>query len=237
MYMYIYDSHPTAWRGLGADNDGRQGFGKRPEVVSPATQSAEVKRLAEEIALLAQRDAWSGVDDAYTKLEDMGDQVFDLIPKGLTTAGAIHALGAQASDALGNTKFKQARLVLAKRSLETMRPIDEKALRLIIESLDTIEKAYGAVAMTPRSMPTSKRQLKRLEGRGPKLIRVTQPGEQLLTSDQLRSIEFAAKVIQEKGSFDGLLPVGSYMLAGQSFTVNAGTELTGKRRTNVLWDN
>jgi hypothetical protein len=230
--MYIYG--PEARRGLGAGNGVLHGFGRRPEIVSPAEQAAEVKRLTEEITKLAQRNAWSGVDDAYTKLEDMGDQAFDLIPKGLTTAAAIHASGAQASDALGNMKLKQTRLLRAKKSMENVGVrIDDQRFKDIIYSLDEIEKAYGAVAIAPRSVPTSKKERKRLQG--PKLTRVAQPGEQLFMPGLLRSIEFADKAIRDTGSFDGLLPAGSYMLAGQSFTVNAGTELTGKRRTNVLW--
>jgi hypothetical protein len=236
--MYIYDRPLTASRGLSGENGVLYGLGKRPEVMSPAEQSAEVKRLAEEITKLAQRNAWSGVDDAYTKLEDIGDQAFDLIPKGLTTPAAIHASGAQASGALGNRKFMQTRLWRAKKSMEEAGVrVDDDKFKEIIGSLDEIEQTYGAVTVAPRSVPTSKKELKRLQGRGPKLTRVAQPGEQLPKPGELKSIEFADKAIRATGSFDGLLPAGSYMLAGQSFTVNAGTELTGKRRKNILWDN
>jgi hypothetical protein len=239
--MYIYDRpsqgyhHPNFVGGLGALH-GSIG-GKRSEVMPPAEQAAEVTRLTEEITKLAGRNAWTGVDDLYKKLERMGDVAFNLIPKGVTAAAAIHELGAQASDTLGDMRLKQTRLLRAKRSVETTGPIDDVALRRIIESLDTLEKAYGAVAIAPRSVPLSKRDRKRLQGQGPKLTRVAQPGEQLFMPGLLKSIEFAAKAIRDTGSFDGLLPAGSYTVAGQSFTVNAGTELTGKRRTNVLWDN
>ena len=86
----------------------------------------------------------------------MGDEAFDLKPKGLTSAAAIHELGAQASSILGETQLYQTRLLRAKRSLDTASgPIDDMSLRPIIESLDAIEKAYGAVAIAPRSEPTS----------------------------------------------------------------------------------
>jgi hypothetical protein len=221
--MYIYDLPSTAarfhssGRGLGAD------------------QSAEVKRLTEEITKLAQRNAWTGVERTYKVLESMGDEAFNLIPKGLTSAAAIHELGAQASLILGEMQRYQTRLLRAKRSLDTAGgPIDDVSLRRIIDSLDAIEKAYGAVTIAPRSEPTSEKQRKRLQGRGPELIPVVQPSG--FAPDQRRSIEAAAKVIKETGYFTGLLPApGRYTLAGQSFTVNAGTEVTGKKRINVPW--
>jgi hypothetical protein len=163
-------------------------------------------------------------------LESMGLEAFNLIPK----AAGIHELGAQASSILGEMQLYQTRLWRAKKSLETASgPIDDVSLRRIIESLDAIEKAYGSVTIAPRSEPTSEKQRKRLQGRGPELIPVVQPSG--FASDQRRSIEAAAKVIKETGYFTGLLPAGTYTLAGQSFTVNAGTELTGKKRTNVPW--
>jgi len=228
--MYIYDPQLTASRGLGAGIGALHGLkgSKRPDVTSPATQSAEVVRLTEEMTKLAQRNAWTGVERVYKALESLGDEAFNLIPKELTSAAAIHQLGALASSILGETQLSQTRLLRAKRSLEATSPIDDAALRQIIDSLDAIEKAYGAVTIAPRSGSTSKKERKQLQ-----LIPVAQP----FAPDQRRSIEAAAKAIQEKGSFDGLLPVGNYTLADQSFTVNAGTELTGKRRLNVRWGN
>ena len=99
-------------------------------------------------------------------LESMGDEAFNLIPKELTSAAAIHQLGAQASSIFGDTQLSQTRLLRAKRSLDTASgPIDDEALRRIIDSLDAIEKAYGAVTIAPRSEPTSKKERKRLQGR------------------------------------------------------------------------
>ncbi|MBS0153065.1 MAG: hypothetical protein JSS38_00590 [Nitrospira sp.] len=163
----------------------------------------------------------------------MGDEAFNLIPRGLGGAVAVHQLGAQASSIFGETQLSQARLLRAKRSVENVSPIDDAVLRRIIDSLDAIERAYGAVAIVPRSEPASKQEHKRLQGRGPELIPVVQP----FAPDQRRSIETAAKVLKDTGYFTGLLPAGSYTLADQSFTVNAGTELTGKKRTTVPWGN
>lgn len=216
--MYIYDRPLTASRGFGA---------------SPALQSAEVVRLTEEITKLAQRNAWTGVEKAYKTLEAMGDEAFNLIPDGLGGAAGVHQLGAQASWIFGETQLSQTRLLRAKRSMEIASPIDDAALRRILDSLDAIEKAYGAVTIAPRSAPASKRQLKRLQGHGPELMPAVQP----FAPDQRRSIETAAKALKDTGSFTGLLPAGNYTLADQPFTVTAGTELRGKKRTNVLWNN
>ena len=237
--MYIYDPQLTASRGLGAESSVLHGLGKRPEVVSPAAQAAEVKRLTEEITKLAQRNAWAGVDEAYKKLESMGDKAFDLIPKGLASVTEIHQLGAQASNLLGETLLYQTRLLREKRRLWSLKMSLEGGsfntpeftqiitdLGAIDKSLGEIEMIYGAVTITPQSKSPSKKQRAQLE-----LIPVVWP----FAPDQRRSIEFAAGAIKKTGSFTGLLPAGSYTLADQSFTVQKGTELTGKRSTSVRW--
>jgi hypothetical protein len=227
-------SYYSSGRGLGAEHGALHGSkeGKPPGVASAVTQSAEVVRLTEEMTKLAQRNAWTGVERAYKKLESMGDEAFNLIPKEFTSAAAIHQLGAQASSIFGETQLSQERLLRAKRSLDTaVGGINDPALRQIIDSLDAIEKAYGTVSIAPRSEARSKKELKRLQGRGPELIPVVQP----FAPDQRRSIEAASKVIKETGVFTGLLPKGGYTLADQSFTVDAGTQLTGKKSKDIHW--
>ena len=103
--------------------------------------------------------------------------------------------------------------------------------------LDEIDKAYGSVYIAPQTEPTSKKQVAKLKEHGPELTRVEQPGESLLTPVELRSIEAAARAIKKDGKFNGLLPARSYRLADRSFTVNAGTELKGKKRITVVWGN
>ncbi|MEP6934135.1 MAG: hypothetical protein ABI988_09370 [Nitrospirota bacterium] len=151
--------------------------------------------------------------------------LLDLIPN----AAAIHQLGAKASWIVDDTQLFQARLLRAKRSLDNaVGGINDPALWQIIDSLDEIEKAYGAVDIAPRSKSTSKKQRAQLE-----LLPVVRP----VAPDQRRSIEFAAQVIKDTREFSRLLPVGDYTLADQSFTVIGGTEHTGKKRINVRWNN
>ena len=205
-------------------------------VPSPAEQAAEVKRLTEEIIMRAQRNAWKGVDDQYSILESKGDEAFNLIPK--ERAAGIHLKGASASDSLGKIKDKQTRLWRAKESMDNAGvPDTNDTYRTTMNSLAEIDKAYGSVHIAPRTEPTSERERKRLQGRGPELTRVRQTVEQSFPIEGPRSIEFTAQKIRETGYFTGLLPTGSYRLADQSFTVNAGTELIGKKRTNVFWGN
>lgn len=235
--MYIYDRPLIASRGLSDGYGALHGLqgSKRPEVALPATP-AEVKQLTEEITTLAQRNAWSGVDRTYKALESKGEQAFDLIPKGLTSAADIHMKGAAAADVLGEMKLKQTRLWRALKSMENagVSP-NAKEFEDNIATLNAIDMAYGSVYIAPRTEPKTKKERKRLQGRGPELTRVSQPGEQLYPPDQLRSVETAAKAIRETGYFDGLLPAGSYRLGDQSFAVSAGTELKGKPRKNVPW--
>ena len=237
--MYIYDCPSIASRGLSGGYGALHGLqgNKRPEVVSPATP-AEVKQLTEEIIMKAQRNAWAGVDQAYKRLESMGDQAFDLIPKGLTSAADIHTKGAHAADASGEIKLKQTRLWRARKSMENA-GVSPNAQVFIdnTNSLDAIDMAYGSVYIAPKTEPKTEKERKRLQGRGPELTRVSQPGEQPSTPEQPRSVETAAKAIRETGYFDGLLPARSYRLADQSFVVNAGTELKGKPRKTVRWGN
>ena len=116
---YYYSSG----RGLGAENGALHGSigGKRPNVPSLAAQAAEVKRLTEEIVRHAGENKWASVDQAYKKLESKGDVAFDLIPKGLASVTAIHQLGAQASNLLGETLLYQTRLLREKRRLWSLK--------------------------------------------------------------------------------------------------------------------
>jgi len=242
--MYIYDLPLTGARFprneepdvLRPSHSNGLGLGGKwpdePYLGADATQSAEVVRLVEEMTKLAQRNAWTGVERDYRTLESMGDEAFNLIPKELSSAASIHQLGAQAASAFGETQLYQTRLWRAKMSLESG-PINDKALQSIIQSLDAIDKAYGTVVIAPQSTPTSNRERKRLQGHGPELMPVVQP----FAPDQRRSIETAAKTLKDTGYFTGLLPAGNYTVAGQPFTVTAGTELTGKRGINVRWAN
>lgn len=237
--MYIYDRPLTASRGLSADYSALHGSkgGKCPDeasLMSPAARSAEVVRLTDEIVRHAGENKWASVDKAYKCLESKGEELFDLIPKGRATK--IHQLGAQASNLLGETLLYQTRLLREKSRLWSLKMSLEGGsvntdeftkvitdLGAIDKSLGEIEVYYGSVDIAPQSKSPSKKQRARLE-----LIPVIRP----MAPDQRKSIEAAALVIKDTGSFRGLLPAGNYTLADKKFTVIAGT---GKRPQDIRW--
>jgi hypothetical protein len=244
--MYIYDrpsqdhyySYGIANRsGLNAENGALHGSKEDecPEVMSPAA----VVQLIEEIDTLARKNAYTGVDRKYRCLEQMGDEAFNLIPKGLASVTDIHLLGAQASNVLGETLLYQTRLLREKSRLWSLKMSLEggsyenpemiatmTSLGKIDQLLGEIETTYGSVRIAPRKKSPSKRQRAQLQ-----LTPVVWP----FAPTQRRSIEFADKTIKDTGSFTGLLPKGDYTLAGKSFTVSAGTDL--KKRIDVVWSN
>ncbi len=231
--MYIYETRLRTSNLAGDENAVLRGFGKRPEAVSPVTQTAEVARLTDEIIKLAQRNAWTGVERAYKTLESMGDEAFNLIPRGLGGPAAIHKEGANASRSFGDMLNWWKRLWRAKTSLDTaVGGTNDSLLKPILESLEYTNNNFGSVTVAPRSKSTSKKQRAQL-----KLIAVVlSTAPDLPTPDQLKSIAFAEQIIKETGSFIGLLPAGYYKLADESFTVENGpSEYTGKRPINVLW--
>jgi hypothetical protein len=185
--------------------------------------------LAEEMKARAEARAWTKVEAIYKQLEIMGDEAFQAIPN----VSKIHCLGAEVADILGKTQLRQARLVRERDSREKERePIDSPAFHEVFKQLDAIEKAYGSVMITPRSKSVAKKRREQLE-----LIPVVMPP----VPEQRRTIEAAAAALMEDGEFNGLLPVGDYTLkSGRrspalSFSINVGTELTGKKRVTVLW--
>lgn len=199
-------------------------------VTSGSLQSQAVS-LAEEMKARAEARAWTKVEAIYKQLEIMGDAVFQAIPN----VSEIHHLGATVADILGKTQHRQARLVRERDSREKARePIDSPSFREVFKQLDAIEKAYGSVAITPGSKSVSKKQLEQLE-----LIPVVMPP----VPEQRRTIEAVAAALKEDGEFNGLLPAGDYTLkSGRrsptlSFSINVGTELTGKKRVTVFWGN
>jgi hypothetical protein len=198
----------------------------------PATSGSlqlQTVSLAEQMEAMAEARAWTKVEAIYKQLESIGDEAFEAIPN----ASKIHCLGAEVADILGKTKHRQARLVRERESREKARePIDSPAFREVFKQLDAIEKAYGSVMITPGSKSVSKKQREQLE-----LIPVAMPP----VPEQRRTIEAVAAALKEDGEFKGLLPVADYTLKSGtrspslSFSINAGTELTGKKPKDVRW--
>lgn len=237
---YLYETNsPSHWyparRRCGSCEagapDARTGSRLGQDPTTTTVLQSQATRLAGEIKTLAEARAWTRVEALYLQLESMGNEAFASIPN----ASEVHHIGAVAADIFGNTQLRQTRLVREKYSLETTgESLTGLAYRTVIAQLDAIEKAYGSVTVAPRSRPISKRSRLLLE-----LIPAALPS----VPEQRRSIEAAAAALKESGEFNGLLPVGNYVLKSgkrplsQPFTVSAGTELVGKKRLAVVWDN
>lgn len=182
---------------------------------------AEVQRLTEEMNLLAAKNAWSGVDRAYRKIETLGEEAFVFAPNPAN----LHFLGAQAARNLGDIRRYKSLAQRARTALMAAgSTADDPQLQAVDDELTAIDKTYGAVSIAPRS----KRSGKGKEGEpfGPELV----PSAMPFAGDQRASIEHAHAQILESGSFSGLLPAGAYTLGNQTFTVIAGTNISG-----VLW--
>ncbi len=188
---------------------------------SPEATRAEVQRLAEEMNQLAAKNAWTGVDRAYGRIEALGDGAFVLASDPV----ALHFLGAQAARNLGDTRRYKSLAQRAKTAwLAAGRPADDAQLQSLEAELTAIDQAYGAVTVGPRSKRSV--NVKKGEAVGPELVPEVMP----FAGDQRVSIERARAQILETGSFSGLLPAGAYTLGAESFTVIAGTNIPG-----VLW--
>lgn len=114
-----------------------------PAMAQETAEEAEMARLMEEMDKLADKNAWTGVERAYTKAVALGDPGFD-----------AHLFGAQSARALGMT-FDAVRRLQRARTLQ-----DDDGVRADLEAL---EAAFARVkitsereenpALTPATMP------------------------------------------------------------------------------------
>lgn len=161
-----------------------------------ATSEAEAEhiRLAEEMRKLAARNAWRGVEAKYTGM-------LELEKKGVQITVEDHLLGVQAARQLGSVYDVFLRLTAA----NTLEPSDELAGQIA-----AIEASYGLVKLDVDD--------KFKEDFGFK------PDRMPLDPSKRKAIEVAQKKVAEGRKFIGMLPVGRYTLATQSFDVSPGVE-------------
>lgn len=109
-----------------------------------------------------------------------------------------YLLGAEAARDRGDMKNVRDRL------LQAMRLTPDLATG---RSLAEIQGNYGAVVLVAKNSEETLRPS----------VRPFQP-------DRGKAIDFAASVLLEEGTFDGLIPVGTYTFGDRTFEVVAGTE-------------
>lgn len=131
----------------------------------------------------------------WTLIERQYQRLVDQHPTVLS--GPIHRLGAEAARSRGD-------LVLTAQRLMRVRPGAE-GYDASVGDLDVLDRGTGLVML-------------QVSGD------VALEAEQLPFAPDLRTaVQAAAQHVVEKGHFVGLLPVGSYRLGTQTFTVDAET--------------
>lgn len=128
-----------------------------------------------------------------------------LLDMRATIGRDTHLLGAQAAGVLGKTWERYQRLEAA-RAIEA----DQE----ILDNIAAIDGAYGRV---------------RLRGNPRWQVRFSRPSMPF-APDQRKSVEYAVFVLENGGSFEGMLPAGIYLLGGEDtkaqleVTVSPGAE-------------
>ena len=183
---------------------------------------AAVQQHWEEMKAATKDTEWRAVLAAYQKIEDLGDEAFEMAKDPGATPVAIHRLGADAARALGDTTRYRELLARAQKALVATAPSGvapgDPLLSVISDTLAEIDAGFGAVRITARSSARHAMQ----SGRPvPELHLANIP----FNPDVLKSIKYAEERIAKDGSFSGLLPVGDYALGSTSFTVVAGEEV------------
>jgi hypothetical protein len=172
-----------------------------------ATDSAELRRLEDELVKLAQRNTWTGVERTYQRLLELQP----LLPP------LDHQLGAKAALADGKTLLAYYRLRRAKEADPGADPVQIEARDAASQEIASMDGRYGLVSMYCGS------------GAVPALYRDAMPFAQ----EERDAIAAAQKAITETHAYRGLLPVGNYALDTQKFEVSASRDwlvvTTGER--------
>ena len=173
-----------------------------PPAYAGEREEAEHTRLAEEMNKLAARNAWRGVEAAYKKM-------LPLERRGVVLTFEDHFVGAQAASNLGDINATYTRAKRAAQVAET-----PNQTRRAENWIREIESNYGQVELRVSS---------RFEG-----TVVLQIGEMPFANDQRAAYDVARQSVSERGSYDGLLPLGEYTFgeegAGSTFTITATSE-------------
>ena len=196
---------PTGWAlRLGAVLLAWAAVGGAPQVAQAGARdsemTAELVRLEEDLRKLASRNAWEGVDGAYSRMRS-------LEAKGASLTMEQHELGAEAALQLGHILEARGRFGLARNA--TTQPGEKQRLQGIIGDID---RRFGPVELVAAGRV-----------RRDATVRM---GSAVFAHDARKAIEYANAEIQLSGKFEGLLPVGSYTFGLASFVVATDAGLT-----------
>lgn len=159
----------------------------------------ESRRLANEMTSLARKNAWTGVERKYAEMVALGG----VIP------GKSHNEAAQAAQHAGNIRgmqmrFRKARAAGVNTDADLLE-IDEKFKQASIRS----------------ATPRPKSDKKAAKAAVPTLLIASVP----FAPDARKAVEFARKKLEEKWSFNGMLPAGSYTVEHEGRTATFEVQL------------
>ena len=167
-------------------------------------EQAEHTRLSEEMARLAARNAWRGVESSYLKM-------LELQRKGVVLRFEDLFTGAQAASNLGNITSTYRR---ASRALDAASSPEER--QQARAWVDEIEASYGPVDL-------------RIPGRHAEPI-LFEIASMPFDPQQRAAYQNTRAQILEGESYQGLLPVGEYTFGSTTFTVAANSDFESPQR-------
>ena len=185
--MYVYDQDRTS--GVSTGIGRLDAFGKSQK--KTAQESAEAKRLEDEMTKLAAKDVWSGVDRTYEDWLKVRDETDP-------TKWRIYQTAAKAAMKLGNAGTRYKRLWTALALLKLAQgPLEERDL--MNGQVKRLGNYWAHVDI--RLTRGSERSLV------PKSIAAT--------DGAIEAIALAKKKLVDEGKLNMLLPLGDFILSGQ----------------------
>ncbi|MCB9683900.1 MAG: hypothetical protein H6738_01900 [Alphaproteobacteria bacterium] len=153
---------------------------------------AEMDRLNEEMKILVEKNAWTGVERTYLKMLALQD-------RGVVLAWEQHRLGALAAQARGDVLETWRRL----RAAEAVGSHEETLVWLA-----TLEATHGRVVIELSPLVFGDVPIEALDA-------FSDPGS-------ARVVKAAQESLSEHRFFDGLLPLGRYHVGTVPFDVDGG---------------
>lgn len=160
-------------------------------------KDAELERLSQDMERLAKRNAWTGVVRKYREALELDVPILPW----------LHMLAFEAARNQGEMTQARQALVRAAQA-EVSDPKQVEARDQAREQLAGLDAVYGLV------------QIEVSAKRIPALVRPEMP----FAMDQRKAIEVAQALLAEERAFQGILPLGRYMVDGVFFEVVAGPE-------------
>lgn len=162
-------------------------------------ETAELSRLSQDMERLTSRNAWKGVVRKYREALELD----------LPIQPWLHMLAFEAARNQGDMTLARQALVRASTAEVGTDAEQTQARDQAIEQLSALDAAYGPVKIVVSA--------KRI----PALVRPEMP----FAMDQRTAIEVAQALLAEQRAFEGILPLGRYMVDGVFFEVVPGTEV------------